>query len=98
MNKNIDKYLIICCFSFIIVFSFAFMYNGVEGSDDDIIGVVIEMRESDSGFVFDIEDCSGMQYHCFAKNQIERNGVYRLSGSFSKDNSIFFVSEMMRLG
>ena len=92
MEKTRDKYLIICCFAFIIIFSFAFMYNGNDSSEESIVGVVVSVTKTDSGFVFDLEDCSGIQYHCFTRSDIQKDAVYGISGSFSDDRSIFFVS------
>lgn len=94
MGKNRDKYLIICCFAFIIIFSSAFMYSEADSDDKEIIGVVTSISKNSNGFVFDLEDCSGTQYHCFTRSEIEKNTVYGISGSFSDDRSMFFVSEL----
>lgn len=93
MNKNHDKYLLICGFSFIIIFSFAFMYNSTDSDDEDIIGVVTSISKTDSGFLFDFEDYSGKQYHCFSKTELNNNSIYDISGNYSKDGSIFFVEQ-----
>ncbi len=93
MDGGRNKYLLIavlCSFT-LIVFSFI-PWNSE--SDDVMIGYPSEIKETGSGFVFEFSTDDGNSIHCFSKTRIEPYLIYEVSGSYSNDKSIFFVTSI----
>ena len=87
-----DKYFIICLISFFLLISFS-SFIQTENNDELLIGLTYNIEHTTSGYVFDFEDINGNQIHCYSKNQPVTNSVCKISGNFSDDKSIFFVSD-----
>ena len=59
-----------------------------------ITGIVTKNNTSEKGFVFDFETSQGSVIRCFCKESPLVNNIYSIEGSYSDDNSMFFVSKM----
>lgn len=98
MNILYDKFFILCVVSCLILISFCFFYQEDKESKEMIIGIVTENNTSEKGFVFDLETSQGFVVHCFCKESPILNNIYSIEGSYSDDNSMFFVSKMCCYG
>lgn len=67
-----------------------------QGSDPDDIGIVSDIKESDSGFTFEFIGEDGT-YRCFSKERPYAGSVYEIKGRMSDDGTICFVSSMKLL-
>lgn len=64
--------------------------------EPDYTGIVTDVRESSSGFTFDLSTYDG-DIRCFFEERPNELGYYGVSGTFSDDGSILFVSSMISL-
>ena len=60
-------------------------------------GIAHDVKESSSGYTFYLDCSDGTSMKCFSRKKISELGHYGVSGSFSDDRSIFFVSDIMLL-
>ncbi len=63
----------------------------------DCTGIVYDIDQTSSGFMFLLQTSSGIHQKCFSYTEPVHLGYYGLNGSFSEDGSIFFVSKMIDL-
>ncbi len=69
-------------------------YNGPGAYD--YTGIVSDVHESTSGFVF-VLNPDGPGFRCFSYEEPVDLGYYAVSGEFSDDGNIFFVSSIRNL-
>ena len=63
--------------------------------NDEYFGLIINIKETDNGFVFDLIDIDGNTIPCFTNIIIEeQNQLQIVTGTFSEDHKIFFVNEI----
>lgn len=94
MDIIYDKFFVLCVVSCLILVSFCYFYQEDEDSKETITGIVTKNNTSEKGFVFDLETSQGSTIHCFCKESPLVNNIYSIEGSYSDDNSMFFVSKM----
>ncbi len=86
-----DKYLLVALIcSFVLIASSFIPFNSE--NENTIIGFVSDTKESDSGYVSIFVEENGTHLRCFSKSKMETNTIYEISGSYSDDKTIFFVS------
>ena len=90
-----DKYFIISVSAVLIFTLFWTMDN--ETVDDDIKGIVFDIKESKNGFTFYLETTEGKCERCFYREKPEDLKTYSVKGNFSDDNTIFFIEKMTLL-
>ncbi len=91
-----DKYFIICV-STVLIFALAWSSLNFKEEDQDIKGIVFDVRESENGFVFYLESSQGKCQKCFFNEEPEELMVYSVSGNLSDDGNILFVKKMILL-
>lgn len=91
-----DKFLLLCIIASIILVTFSFSYSESDNfeNEDYLIGVSNNVMKKSTGYVFDIVSIDNDVVHCFSKNKIEKNCIYKVKGNYSSDNSMFFISEL----
>jgi hypothetical protein len=63
--------------------------------NDEYFGLIINIKETDNGFIFDLIDIDGNTIPCFTNIIIEeQNQLQIVTGTFSEDHKIFFVNEI----
>ena len=60
-------------------------------------GIAYGVSESSKGYTFDFDCSDGTKMRCFSKVEVIELGHYGISGAFSSDGSIFFVSTLTLL-
>lgn len=91
---KIDRYALLCIAVSLVILAAA-LFSNEEIEDNDIIGVVFDIDESQSGFTFSFEDHEGNGMRCFTRTMPENNSVYSIRGTMSDDGTMFFVSSMI---
>lgn len=71
-------------------------------SDEDLVGyeytgIVSDIREGENGFTFTLSGPDGSGMRCFSREEPSDLGYYAVSGEFSDDGNIFFVSSLRNL-
>jgi hypothetical protein len=90
-----DKYFLISLSAIIIFTLFWTMDDNI--AEDNIKGVVFDIKESKNGFVFYLETSDGKCEKCFFKDRPENLKTYSVKGIYSEDESIFFIEKMILL-
>ncbi len=62
--------------------------------DFDQRGIVHDVKRTSNGYTFQMDCSDGTFMKCFSKESVSDLGHYGVSGSFSDDGSIFFVSSI----
>ncbi len=91
MFEHRNKYLLITLFCSVVLILFSFIPWDSD-SDEVIVGYVSDLSETNNGYVFTFTEDNGELIHCFSKTRFELYQIYEISGSFSNDKSIFFVT------
>ncbi len=91
-----DKYFIISV-SVILIFILFWTSEKDEIHDDDIKGIVFDVKETKNGFTFFIETSDGKHEKCFFKECPEDLKSYSVRGTLSEDGTIIFVEKMIIL-
>ncbi len=91
MDGKRDKYLLIAVLCSVVLIIFSFVPSD-EDDEDCMTGIVSNVKESSNGYIFDFMDENGDQIRCFSKQILNSDSVYEISGSFSDDKTIFFIS------
>jgi hypothetical protein len=71
--------------------------NQEEPQNEDRIGVVYDLKRTQSGFTFMFDESDGEKVKCFSRTEPSELSVYVVRGSLSEDGSIFFVSSMQKV-
>ena len=96
MEISRDKYLILSVICSLILIGISFV-DFFDHDDDDIkFGIVVSVRETTSGYVFEIVDDSNTVYSCFFKEKPEINSVYEMKGIFDGTDSMVFIESLKK--
>lgn len=88
-----DRYFLLCAAAAFILISSSFFWDSGDDNSGEA-GIVRDVRESENGYVFSLEDCGGEEICCFSKTEPEEGGAYSVKGSWSDDGTMLFVSSM----
>ncbi len=77
----------------IIALILIFVSFDIGEEEEMITGFADEIKDSDSGFTFYINDGDGSRIRSFSSIRPD-NMLHEFSGSYSDDGNIFFVSEI----
>lgn len=92
-----DKYAILSITTIIlIILLISLEYSPTdEKSDDTHIGLIYDIKETDKGMVFFLEDTNGKSMKCFLDEKtVFDDGLKILKGGYSADGKIFFVENI----
>jgi len=93
MNILRDRYFLICVAAAFILIASSFFWDSGEG-EGGVAGIARDVKETENGFVFSLEDASGEETRCFSKDRPEPGAAYRVEGSMSDDGTMLFVSSL----
>jgi len=68
-----------------------FINSGGEPEDNEIIGIAYDVKQTQSGYTFSLDDTDGSTMRCFARTEPVEFEVYIIRGELSDDGGIFFV-------
>ena len=68
--------------------------NSDEPRDENIVGMVYDIKTTQSGYTFSLDDTDGNVTKCFARTELSEFGIYVIKGKISDDGSMFFVSSI----
>jgi hypothetical protein len=68
--------------------------NQEEPQNDDVIGIIYEIKQTQNGFTFTLDESNGEKMKCFTRVEPAEYSICTVKGSLSDDRSIFFVSSM----
>ncbi|MCL2032220.1 MAG: hypothetical protein FWH45_00065 [Methanomassiliicoccaceae archaeon] len=91
--KIFDRYSLLCISVSFIILAAVFVDRG-EPEDNSIVGIAYEIKETQNGFTFFLEDSRGGKMKCFSRTEPTEYFVYSIKGTASDDGSIFFVNSM----
>ena len=91
--KKFDRYSLLCVTVSLMILVAVFIDRD-EPEDEDVFGVVYDIKTTKNGYTFFFEDSDGGRTSCFARTEPTEYGVYSIRGSFSDDGGIFFVNSM----
>jgi hypothetical protein len=94
--KIFDRYSLLCISVSVIILTAVFT-NQDEPADHSTIGIVHDIKTTQSGYTFMLEDSNGGQMKCFTRVEPADHSIYSIKGTMSEDGSIFFVSSMAML-
>ena len=68
----------------------------VPQSDDDgsLSGIVSDVKATENGNTFTFTDSKGREMRCFYRGTVEEGDVCTITGTYSDDGNIFFISNM----
>jgi hypothetical protein len=92
-----DRYILIASSVTVILLVCCFVpLESEEDEEKTIIGIISDVKDSKKGFVFVIEDISGIEHRCFSDEEPEEMTLCKIKGRQSSDGGIFFVSSFVR--
>ena len=94
--KIFDRYSLLCISVASIVLITVFV-NQEEPQDDDMIGIVHDIKETQNGFTFVLDESSGTHLKCFSRVKPEDHSLCVVKGNISEDKTIFFVSSFQTI-
>ncbi|MDR0888065.1 MAG: hypothetical protein LBM39_02635 [Candidatus Methanoplasma sp.] len=100
MKKNdTRKYIYLCASVIMIILLALFVQPNIEDNthqeeNNEILGVVYDIRMSAKGYTFSFEDTEGKNIRCFSYDEPVDNGVYNIKGDMSDDGNMFFINNM----
>lgn len=65
--------------------------------DYDFTGIACDVRDGRNGCTFDLQTSKDGTFRCFYGGSVSDLGYYAVSGEFSDDGSIFFISSIHSL-
>jgi len=63
-------------------------------TDDPISGIVSDVKITENGNTFTLTDTKGQEIRCFYRGAVTDGDVCTISGTYSDDGNIFFISKM----
>ena len=97
--KIFDRYSLLCISVAVILLMTLFVGGDDPGDDnEDMAGIVYDIRTSQNGYTFSFDDSNGGTIRCFTRTKPVEFEPYIIKGSFSDDRSMLFVSSMRPLG
>ena len=82
------------CVSVSLILLLTVFISTDEPGDNTIIGIASDIKATQSGYTFTIEDIDGVAIRCFTTDKPSKNKVYCIKGTFSDNNSMLFVSSI----
>jgi len=95
MNILNDKYILTSAAVILVIIAMCLLAAPAETENESITGIVTDVRPSDNGNVFFVTDSFGESVKCFTSSPISVGDVCTVSGSFSDDGGILFVSRLV---
>lgn len=92
---GIDRYVIVGL-SVVLVIGIFLAFSDSE-PEPDHTGIVHDVSETRSGYVFELLIDGRSDLRCFSRDRPLEFGYYSVSGSLSNDGSMFFVSDISLL-
>lgn len=89
------KYATIGLAVILMVMMFAF-YSDSDNLDPEYTGIVSDIKKGSNGFTFRLNTVDE-SFRCYSSSCPEHLGYYGVIGSFSDDDTIFFVSTLIPL-
>jgi len=71
--------------------------NTSEPEDGDIVGMAFNVKTTQNGYTFSLEDTGGRIIRCFVKAEPSEYNIYAIKGAFSDDGSMYFVRSMQQI-
>ena len=90
-----DKYILTSAAIILVIVALCVLTSETEISDNGVTGIVTDVYESNSGNVFYVTDTEGTVTKCFTSSAISIGDVCTVSGSYSDDRTILFVSKLI---
>jgi len=63
-------------------------------TEPSLSGIISDVKETENGNTFTFTDSKGQEIRCFYRGQVSEWDVCTISGAYSDDGNIFFVSNM----
>jgi hypothetical protein len=63
-------------------------------TENSISGMISDVKETDNGNTFTFTDTKGNEMRCFYRGTVTNGDVCTISGTYSDDGNIFFISSM----
>lgn len=95
MGKS-GRYVFLAISVMVIACVFVF-FSDPDNIEYEYTGIVSDVSESSSGFTFHLHTSSQEDIRCFSYDEPVGLGYYAISGEFSDDGNIFFVSVLRNL-
>lgn len=89
------KYATIGLAVILLFMMFAF-YSDSDNLDPEYTGIVSDIKKGSNGFTFQLNTVDE-SFRCYSSSCPEHLGYYGVIGSFSDDDTIFFVSTLIPL-
>lgn len=90
--SKIDRYVLLCVSISVVILVITFF--SPEDENEETIGIVYEVKETQNGYTFFFADDNGDKRKCFNRVEPIEYEIYSIKGTFSDDRSMFFVSSM----
>ena len=87
----LNRYIVLAL-AVVAVAAMLLVFSGNPLMEFDQGGIVHDVRKTSNGYTFQMDCSDGTSMRCFSKDQVVDLGHYGVSGLFSEDRSIFFVS------
>lgn len=86
-----DKYILASLALILIIASVCIF---IDDNDEDIttVGIISNVKETENGNTFILTDSKGISIRCFFNMSVKDGMICSVTGSFSKDGTMFFVS------
>lgn len=96
MKISKDKYLLLSIVCSLILISFSFIDYFDQNDKDLKVGIVLNVKETTNGFVFEFVDDSNNTYSCFFRERPDIDSVYEIKGPFSSNKSMVFIESLKK--
>lgn len=83
--------------SVILIAGMFLFFSDEDNIEYELSGIVSDVNTSTNGYTFTIVTATGDEIRCFSYEMPKIMGHYALSGEFSQDGNIFFVSVLRNL-
>jgi hypothetical protein len=91
-----DRFSVLAVSLILITGAFALFSDDSPDTDENVVsGIAHDINKTESGYVFYVEDGNGNNVKCFARFEPNDSDICCLSGSWSEDSTIFFVSKQL---
>ena len=91
--KTLDRYSLLCI-SVALIITLTIFITADDPHDNGFVGTAYDIKTTQNGFTFSLEDTGGEIMKCFARTAPAEFEIYKIKGSFSDDGSMLFVSSM----
>lgn len=94
--KIFDRYSLLC-FSVASILVLTVLVTDDKDDNENMIGIIHDISVTKNGYTFFLEDVSGKNIRCFTRSEPVNLSVCSVTGSYSDDGGIFFISRMVPL-